>query len=324
MVDLDAPDVREAIRAATRAIGGKAAHYGVLRQIEGLPVPPAFAVPVHHYFQFMEQNGFDAQVRALLEDPAFTDDPAVRDARLDELREAMKDAPLDPDFEAMLIAKIRAEFPGTRMRFRSSTNAEDLEGFTGAGLYTSKSGDPDDPDDPVDEAVKKVWASVWSFRAFEERSYRSIDHLAVGMALLVHRSYPDEEANGVALTQNPFDQSGLEPAFYVNVQAGETSVVQPPAGVSTDQFLYFFDRADQPVTFLSHSNQVADGQTVLTPAQTFELGQALETLHRFFTPIYAPRAGDNYTWWAMDVEFKFDDQPTGTPQLYLKQARPYR
>lgn len=209
------------------------------------------------------------------------------------------------------------------MRYRSSTNAEDLDGFTGAGLYTSKSGGPDDIEETVD-AIREVWASVWSLRAFEERSYRSIDHRAVGMAMLVHRSFPDEDSNGVALTANPFDQSGLEPAFFVNVQVGETSVVQPPPGVTTESFLYYHDRPDQPVTFISRSSLVANGQTVLTTAQTRELGQALARLRAFFTPLYAPRAGDAYVWWAMDVEFKFDTTPGEAQRLYIKQARPYR
>lgn len=326
LVDLDgaldpALDVLDAIGALTRAVGGKAAHYAVLRQIDGLPTPRGFAVPIDFYFQFMEQNGFDAQVDAMLADPDFQDDPAVRDARLAELRDQMEAAPLDPDLERAILIKLRSEFPGTRMRFRSSTNAEDLEGFTGAGLYTSKSADPDDPDRPIADAVRTVWASVWFFRAFEERSYRSIDHQAVGMALLVHRSFPDEAANGVALTANPFDPSGLEPAFYINVQRGETSVVLPPPGVLTESILYFFDRPDQPATYLSRSNLVPDGETVLNAAQLFELGQALDAMRRYFTPIYGPR---NAGFWAMDVEFKFDGPPGEAPALYIKQARPFQ
>lgn len=326
LVDLDGaldPDlaVLDAIGALTRAIGGKAAHYAVLRSIDELPTPQAFAVPIHFYFEFMEQHGFDAQIDAMLADPAFQDDPAVRDARLAELREQIEAAPLDPAFERAIIVKLRSEFPGLRMRFRSSTNAEDLDGFTGAGLYTSKSGDPDDPSRPVADAIRKVWASVWFFRAFEERSYRSIDHRAVGMALLVHRSFPDEAANGVALTANPFDPSGLEPAFYINVQRGETSVVLPPPGVLTESILYFFDRPDQPATYLSRSNLVPEGETVLSAAQLFALGQALDRLRRFFTPIYGPR---NEGFWAMDVEFKFDGPPGEAPALYIKQARPYQ
>ncbi len=319
-VDLSDPDLGEAIGAATRAVGGKAAHYSVLASTEGLPTPDGFAIPVYYYLQFMDDNGFTTRVETLLQDDEFVNDPTVRDAELAALRDEMEAAPISEELLDLVYAKLAADFPGTRMRFRSSTNAEDLDGFTGAGLYTSKSGDPDDPSAPIEDAMRKVWASVWNFRAFEERTYRSIDHLSVAMALLVHRSFPDEEANGVALTNNPFDPSGLEPAFYINVQVGEVSVVQPPAGVTTETLLYYFDRANQPVTYLSNSSLVGGSETVLTSAQLFELGTALALIQRTFAPAYA----DGQQWWAMDVEFKFDGEPGETPALFVKQARPYQ
>ncbi len=310
-----------ALGKAIPAFGGKAGHYGALVKIgSDVPVSKAFAVPVYYYDQFMKQNGFDTQVAQMIADATFQSDAAVRDTRLAELRDAIENAPVDPNFEALLMAKLAADFPGVRMRFRSSTNAEDLNGFTGAGLYESKTGDPNDPDKPVMEAVRKVWASVWNFRAFEERSYRSIDHLAVGMALLVHRSFPNEAANGVALTANPFDTSGLEPGFYINVQLGEASVVQPDAGVTTDQIIYHFDFPGQPMTFIAHSSLVADGSTVLTVAQTYQLGVALKAIHEFFRSVYGQDAD---AWYAMDVEFKFDAEVGGEPTLYIKQARPH-
>lgn len=309
----------DAIKGATRAFGGKAAHYSALSRIESVPSPKAFAIPVFHYTQFMQQNGFDAQVAAMLADEAFQNDAGERDRQLEALREAMKVAPVDAQFEAALLDKLATDYPGIRMRFRSSTNAEDLDGFTGAGLYTSRSGDPDDPTRPVLDAVRAVWASIWNFRAFEERTYRSIDHTAVGMAMLVHRSFPDEERNGVALTNNPFDPSGLETPFYINVQIGETSVVQPPPGVTSDQLLYYHDRPGQPAVYVAHSSLVAPGYTVLDNAQLFELGSALAEIRAYFAPAYAIDGG----WWAMDVEFKFDGEPGQTPQLFVKQARPY-
>ncbi|MEQ8280000.1 MAG: PEP/pyruvate-binding domain-containing protein [Deltaproteobacteria bacterium] len=310
----------DAVKAATRTFGGKAAHFSAMTNIDGLPYPPGFAVPVSYYLDFMDTHGFTARVEALLADDDFNADPALRDAALASVREDMMAAPLDAGFEAALVAKLEAEFAGTRMRFRSSTNAEDLDGFTGAGLYTSKSGDPNDPERPVADAVREVWASVWLFRAFEERSYRSIDHLSVAMALLVHRSFPDEEANGVALTNNPFDPSGLDPAFYVNVQRGDISVVQPPPGITADAFLYYFDRADQPQTYVSRSNITVGGASVLTRAQTYQLGEALDRIRSFFFSAY----GEGEAWWAMDVEFKFDGEPGEEPALYVKQARPYQ
>jgi hypothetical protein len=147
---------------------------------------------------------FHTPLAQMLADTQFQSDPAVRSARLQALRDSMKVAPVDAAFMAALMAKLQTDYPNVRMRFRSSTNAEDLKGFTGAGLYTSVTGDPNDHRHPVIDALREVWSSVWYFRAFEERSYRNIDHLAAGMAFLVIRSFPDEEATGVAITNNPY------------------------------------------------------------------------------------------------------------------------
>ena len=210
------------------------------------------------------------------------------------------------------------------MRFRSSTNCEDLGGFTGAGLYDSQSGDPNDPSRPVADAVRAVWASVWGFRAFEEREYRSISHGEVGMAVLVHRSFPDEAANGVAITANIFDPMGIEPGYYINAQAGDVSVVLPPEGVTSDQFIYHFDMPRQPIVFIAHSSLVPEGETVMSRAQTAELAEALEGIHGFFNGVYGPNTPEHF--FGMDVEFKFntdDPDPDAVPELVIKQARPY-
>lgn len=310
--------IKDAVKNATRAYGGKAAHFGALTDVEGVPMPRGFAIPLYYYRQFMEANGFDARVNALLADAEFTNEPAVRDSRLAQLRADIEAAPLDAGFVDLVKAKLAADYPGTRMRFRSSTNAEDLDGFTGAGLYTSESGDPDDPDDPIEDAIRKVWASVWNFKAFEERSYRGIDHLAVGMALLCHRAFPDEEANGVALTNNPYDTTGLNPAFYINAQLGGESVVLPPAGVTTDQILLFWEQQGQPVVYLKTSNLVAPGTSVLSRTQLFALADALDRIHDYFRSSYG--GGD---WYAMDIEWKFEGADGEEPQLYIKQARPH-
>ncbi len=312
---------KAAIKKAIPAFGGKASHYAELARVEGVPVPTAFAIPIFFYDQFMKENGFDTQVASMLEDTEFQGNPMYRDQKLKDLRNAMRAAPLNADFLAALTTKLQTDFPDIRMRFRSSTNAEDLDGFTGAGLYTSKSGDLNDPDRPIEDAVRKVWASVWFFRAFEERSFRSISHLKVGMSLLVHRSFPDEYANGVAITANIYDPSGANPAFYINVQRGGKSVVKPEAGVRTDEILYQYYNDGQPAQYLGHSTEVPAGENVLTSAQLFKLGQALDAIHRHFAESYG---GDPTVFYGMDVEFKFDDLvPGGEVELQVKQARPH-
>lgn len=354
MLDLANLSLGDALAKAIPAFGGKGSHYGafphmtpdlgaadgtpcdadnacgegyVCKSVEGAPIcriavpfPKAFGIPLFYYRQHMEENGLDALVTEMEADAGFQNDTATRKSLLEDLQDAIKDAPINTDFLAAVEAKVLTDFQGIRMRFRSSTNAEDLDGFTGAGLYTSKSGDLNDPDRPIADAIRKVWASIWNYKAYQEREFRSIDHHGVGMALLVHRSFPDEEANGVALTGNLFDTSGLEPGFYINVQEGEASVVIPEGGHTTDSFIYYYYQPGQPVVFLSHSSLVPDGETVLTNKETYRLGQALDRIHQYFKNLYGSEVGHFY---GMDVEFKFDGEPGEEPALFVKQARPH-
>lgn len=331
-VELVAPDpvapatMRDSIKKAVQAYGGKTAHYAVLKRTSGVPVQKAFGIPVFYYDQFMKTNGLYTRLDGYLADATFKTDAKVRDAKLAEMRAAILAAPLDQAFQDALKAKIIPDYAvaGYKVRFRTSTNSEDLDGFPCAGCYDSKSGDWTNWPDVLD-SIREVFTSVWKFRTFEERSYYGVDHKSVGMALLVHRNYPNEEANGVAVTANPFDAAGVDPAFYVNVQyGGDIEVVAPPPGTQSDQFLYFFDSPNQPIQFLFRSNQIPAGKTVLSVPQTYELGVALKAIHKRFSAAYGPASG-NTGWYAMDVEFKFDDDAdkTKAPTLYVKQARPY-
>ncbi|MEO7668439.1 MAG: PEP/pyruvate-binding domain-containing protein [Polyangia bacterium] len=331
----------DAIKKAILAYGGKAANYSILAKTPGVPVRKAFAIPVFYYDQFMRQNGFYVRVDALLADAQFQNEASVRDARLADLRTDMEKAPVDPAFSALLKAKLAKDFPDRTMRFRTSTNAEDQEDFLCAGCYDSHTGSPADWDvdraqcNPssnqgcsVLQAIRKTWSGVWYFRTFEERSYNSIDQKKIGMALLVHHNFFDEEANGVAVTANIFDPSGLEPGFYMNVQkGGNAEVVAPPPGISSDEAILYYDGSSVSITYLSHSNLVLKGTTVLTPVQILDLARALDAIQKRFSPAYGPLAG-NSAFYALEVDFKFDDEdnpmPGLPPALLIKQARNYR
>jgi hypothetical protein len=127
------------------------------------------------------------------------------------------------------------------IRFRSSSNAEDIEGFNGAGLYESFTGFLDAASQPaasdrsktIERAIVRVWGSYWSFEAVEERRNEQIDHLSGAMAVLVHPRFDDalERATGVAiftvLPPNSPDAERLD----VNVQLGAESVANPNPSV---------------------------------------------------------------------------------------------
>jgi phosphoenolpyruvate synthase/pyruvate phosphate dikinase len=218
-------------------------------------------------------------------------------------------------------AKIRSLTQFKDIRFRSSTNAEDLEGFNGAGLYESYSAELDNPKKTIGDAIKKVYASMWTLEGFKEREYFKIDQRSAAMGILVHRSFPDELANGVAITKNIYNPD--VPAFTISCQVGETSVVNPPQGTISDQFLFFmiFSTAftEPAINYLSYSN-LNHNNPVLSDNEIVKLSKYLKLIHdHFYYTVFTDRFESYYTF-AMDVEFKINGP---NRDIYIKQARPY-
>jgi len=311
------------LRTSIKSFGGKAAHYSVLLRTPGVPIKPGFAIPIYWYDKFMRDNGLFARVDAMLADASFRSNPSVRDQMLAQFRADLLAAPFDAAFVTELQTWAPMYATTGKLRFRSTSNSEDLDGFPCAGCYESHSGSVADINELL-TTIKEVYADAWSFRTFEIRTYYGVDHKSVGMAVLVHKNFPDEEANGVAVTANPFVSGALDPAFYINVQkGGDVEVVAPPPGVQSDQLVYYFDQPNQPVAYIAHSSLIPKGMTVLTTSQLHELGTALSAIRTRFSPAYGPAAGNN-GWYALEVDFKFDDEATpGTSKLFIKQARPY-
>ena len=313
-------------------VGGKAANFGTLARIAkrskgGFKVPEgAFAIPFYWYQAHMEASGADSMVKVILNDPEIRSNPMVLDKALKAVRKKIKKHPLDPTLVNKIFAQVDWTPGFRRMRFRSSTNAEDIDGFNGAGLYSSKTGWVTDTatDKTVEKAVRKVWASVWNFRAFQEREFFGIPQDEVAMGILVHRSFPSESANGVAITKNLYRKSYY--GFVVNVQLGEVSVVSPPDSVTCDQLIcysdskvdFFTDKAI--VEYLSHSS-LTDGAPVLTRKQVTHLTEQLARIKEYYYySVRGIRKPALYKDFALDIEFKIDGPED---QLYIKQVRVY-
>ncbi len=169
--------------SAVKLIGGKAANFAEMLKLKNpiIPTPEnPFAIPFYYYFQHVKNNQIQPFIEELLADETFKTDQEYRKEKLEELRNKIIDAPVDPTLVDMAQNKIENFKDFDAYRFRSSTNAEDLEYFSGAGLYDSYSAKKDDENKTIENAIKKVWASLWNFRAFEEREYYKIDHLSIG------------------------------------------------------------------------------------------------------------------------------------------------
>ena len=296
------------------AFGVKAANVAVLRTL-GFPdgtVPDGFAVPFYFYDEFMKHNGFYDDIEEMLEDPDFQSDYDTQEKELKKLRKKIKKGET-PDWIIDALEEMHATYPeGQSLRYRSSTNNEDLPGFSGAGLYDSKTQDPEETEeDGIDKSIKGVWASLWNFRAFTEREFHRIDHMATAMGVMVHPNYSDELANGVAVSFDPF--YGTEGSYYVNTQLGEDLVTNPDAHSVPEEIL--LDLSGSYTTLVT-SNQVPGGQLLMSDAQIGQLRRHLQDIHDHFEDLYNPGPD---TPFAMEIEFKI----TSDDVLAIKQARPW-
>ena len=266
------------------AFGVKAANVAVLGTLgfTAGTVPDGLAVPFYFYDEFMKANNLYSEVSTMLADSDFQTDYDTQEDELKQLRSAIKDA-TTPAWIITALEEMHATYPeGQSLRYRSSTNNEDLPGFSGAGLYDSKTQDPDETvEDGIDKSIKGVWASLWNFRAFVERDFHRVDHYATAMGVLVHPNYSDELVNGVAVSFDPF--TGREGSYYVNSQVGEDLVTNPDAlSVPEELLLGPVGGSYGPFTILGASNQVPAGQLLMTETQMAQLRQHLAVIHDHF------------------------------------------
>lgn len=306
-----------------------------------------FAVPVHYYLDFLRSNrlfsaldvsrevSYEAYLEELYADAEFQTNPRFRLDALEYLREHMKnEGRVDAGLVQQLAARIVEVFGSStsRVRFRSSSNVEDAVEFNGAGLYDSTSvcaednldGEDDGPShcDPlrdnergVERGLKKVWASLWNFGAYEERAFYGVPQEIAAMGVLVNRAFPDERANGVALTGSPTNP--LDRRYVVTAQKGEESVVTPDPGVLPEKdILEVEDGEVVEITRAVASSLVPRGSFVLSDDELRELGSLLWHMDQQFPIDLGEHQREDLL---IDVEFKIER----SGDLAVKQIRPF-
>lgn len=190
----------------SRHCGVKAANLGALKAVlpPSASVPDGFCIPFAQYAAFMNGLGVPARLAALERRPDFTGDANVRRAELAALRQHITDAPPDPALSATWRSRWEKQLGGRGVFVRSSSNSEDLPGFSGAGLYTTVPNVTQA--DALARAVQTVWASVYNFEAYEARRAAGLKQDAVVMAVLVQLAAASD-SSGVMITRDPFDAS---------------------------------------------------------------------------------------------------------------------
>jgi len=275
-------------------------------------IPNGFGIPFYYYQEFMKHNGFFDAIELMVQDPDFIADRTIRDARLADLREDIEEATM-PSWMMDELQTLQSSFsPGTSIRCRSSTNNEDLPGFSGAGLYDSKTHRPDEGH--ISKTIKEVYASLWNLRAFEEREFYRVNHFYASMGVLCHPNFDDEKVNGVGVSADPVYYT--DSTFYLNSQLGEELITNPQSTYPEELLIKLNSDGTKTYSVVQYSSLIDEDTLLMSEEQLDLLHEYLTVIHNEFAVLYT--AVGNPTF-AMDIEYKIDS----TNRLVIKQARPW-
>jgi rifampicin phosphotransferase len=242
--------------------------------------------------------------------------------RLAAFREKIRNMPLIPEFQQRLIRRLQQDFEwpdGSLGVFvRSDTNAEDLPEFTGAGLNLTVPNQVGTQQ--IIQAIKNVWASPFTERAYDWRSRFLIGSEQVYPSVILMRAVPSDKS-GVIGTVNL--ETGDPNEITVNDNEGVSAVVD--GGVAESLLL----KPDGSVRLLhqaraSYRKQCSlsggfenlppvGGDYLLQPDEIAQIRALVAEVKSKYTPARSASGGP-LPW---DIEFGFEKG-----QLRLFQIRP--
>jgi pyruvate,water dikinase len=219
-------------------VGGKNASLGELigaLSSAGVRVPDGFATTSSAYRRFLRQGGLDEKIQNAITALDVNDTRALSQTA-GEIREWVAQAPLPSDLESDIRAAYRQMENGTAaVAVRSSATAEDMPDASFAGqqeTFLNICGE-----DAVIDAVRLVFASLFTDRAVSYRHHQGYDKQDVALSVAVQRMVrSDLAASGVMFTLDT--ESGFEEVVFITGAYGlGENVVQ--GSVNPDEFYVY-------------------------------------------------------------------------------------
>lgn len=329
----------------TEYVGGKAAKFNLLRKYIPKNSPdPAIAITFDLWDEFMAQrlaNGksLSEEIAERLAKAHESGLQAELEDTLKGVRKLIRNGEFVESQKQAIIAALEPFDKDRKIRFRSSTNIEDSRYYTGAGLYDSYSGcllddldndqvgpcgcDETQPKERgVFRAIKRVYASFYNNNAYLERRRFEIDENEVGMAILVHHSFPDEFelANGVAVSDfRKYTGGAFNMWSTLSTQVGATSVANPdttavPEGVRVSGYRSSNGSTNRRVMFQSRSSLLRAGED-----HVMKWKSDYDALHALLEKV-----ASGYSRYAVDREnytLDFEYKKIEPGKLIVKQVR---
>jgi pyruvate,water dikinase len=195
VIDLEADEARN-----PNLVGGKGAALAELSR-HGLTVPPTLCLTTHAYELFVDAGALRPVIRQELGRKNFADmrweeiwDTALR------IRNRFLRAAIPRQVAIELGERVTDAFASEALAVRSSAPGEDADDASFAGLHDSYVGVRGL--DQVLDAVRSVWASLWTDRALLYRRELGIDPDSSAMAVVIQRLIRGE-VSGVAFGVHP-------------------------------------------------------------------------------------------------------------------------
>ena len=183
-------------------VGGKAVALAALQRT-GHPVPRSFCLTTDAYDLFVEQGSLRAVIHQELGRKSFEDmrweeiwDVALR------IRNRFLRTPVPMEIVEAVETRLRQQLPEGPLAVRSSAPGEDSAGASFAGLHESFVGVRGSA--AVIEAIRDVWASLWSDRALLYRRELGIDVDTSSMGVVIQELI-DGEVSGIVFGVHPTD-----------------------------------------------------------------------------------------------------------------------
>jgi hypothetical protein len=325
---LDDTRLRKLIELSSRdsgvIVGPKAANLGQLASYFPNEVAPGVVVPFGifqtHIARDLDDSGktleqqiieANAQAERLRDQGA---EPSTISSymypRLAHFRKVIQSMPLMPAFEKQLIETMRREFgeEGSYGVFvRSDTNAEDLPEFTGAGLNLTVPNVVGEA--KILKAVRDVWASPFTERAYDWRSRAMRGTEKVYPSVIVMEAVPSDKSGVIATVDL---ENGDTSSITVNASEGVSAVVDGgvaesllltrEAGVRLLQQCRATYRKTLKPGGGFQNLPALGGDTLLTPEEISQVRKLVREVNAKYPPAKS-ESGATLPW---DIEFGFE------------------
>lgn len=288
-------------------VGERSASHGSLRRAAGIATPPAVALTVDLWDDFMTQllgdgRSLAATISADLAPHRIPlDPPALRAALAGVRRRIIEEASFTSAQQAQITAAL-AGLHSASYSLRLSLNSADPTVFVAGGLLEDEvAGEAE-----VFAAIQRVYASVYDDRAYLERLRRGANEPLVGAGVLVQASIEGQIAQGwVTLRSGQFSRD----LSFLAVPAGASFDTAQPEKVG----VYTFGGNLYPSTYARSSAVVLGDQVMRIPEDYEALSRVLLT----FADRYQTGGGNEFS-----VELEYSKLAGGTFALHSLRALP--